>query len=71
MAGGRTETLLQYAVAPYRKLATAFRRELVATGLATPITHGRPWASKPSAGTLLVDDLSAFLDAAAELYPPA
>jgi hypothetical protein len=71
MPGGRTEGLLDYAVGPYRKLATAFRGDLVATELATPITHARPWASKPTRGTLLVDDLAAFLDTAAELYPPA
>jgi hypothetical protein len=71
MPGGRTESLLEYAVGPYRKLATAFRGDIVATGLATPITHARPWASKPTRGTLLVDDLAAFLDTAADLYPPA
>jgi hypothetical protein len=71
MPVSRTESLLEYAVGPYRKLAAAFRGDVVATGLATPITHARPWASKPTQGTVLVDDLAAFLDTAADLYPPA
>jgi hypothetical protein len=66
----RQEALLQYAVGPYRKLATAFRSDLIVTGLATPTTHGRPWASRPTDGTLQVDDLAHFLDTAAELYEP-
>jgi hypothetical protein len=64
----RQEALLHYAVGPYRKLATALRSDLIVTGLATPTTHGRPWASTPTGGTLLVDDLAHFLDTAAELY---
>jgi hypothetical protein len=64
------ESLLAYAVAPYRKLVSAFRTDLVVTGLATPVTHSRPWASRPANGTLLVDDLAHFLDIAAELYGP-
>ena len=60
--------LLRYAVGPYRKLAAAFRRDLIVPGLATPITHGRPWESGPLDGTLVVDDLAHFLDVASELY---
>jgi hypothetical protein len=66
----RKESLLQYAVGPYRKLATAFRGDRIVTGLATPITHPRPWAVGPTSGSLLVDDLAHFLDVAAELYSP-
>lgn len=64
----RKEVLLRYAVGPYRKLAAAFRRDLIVPGLATPITHGRPWESGPLDGTLVVDDLAHFLDVASELY---
>jgi hypothetical protein len=65
---GRQESLVSYLVDPYRKLAAAFRGDLIVTGLATPTTHQRPWEGKPTNGTLLVDDLAAFLDVAAELY---
>jgi hypothetical protein len=60
--------LLRYAVEPYRKLAAAFRSDLVVTGLATPVTHSRPWASRPTDGTLVVDDVAHFLDIAGDLY---
>jgi hypothetical protein len=62
------DAALSYAVAPYRKLAAAFRGDLIVTGLATPITHSRPWASRPTDGTLEVGDLARFLDLATELY---
>jgi hypothetical protein len=62
------ECLLDYAARPYRKLAAALDDDLVVTGLASPITHSRPWASRPTDGTLVVDSLAAFLDSASGLY---
>ena len=62
------ECLIDYAARPYRKLIAALDEDLVVTGLATPITHSRPWASRPIDGTLVVDSLAAFLNSASSLY---
>jgi hypothetical protein len=63
------ENLLTYLVKPYRKLVAAFQNDTIAIGLATPVTHQRPWAAPPTGGSLWLDDLAYFVTHAAAIYP--